>query len=90
MFRQVLEHIARYNGVSITLKLEDLQAVSGDTTSKPAPKLSTSIRNAFSILSLYVVGHNVTKTIIADSGFAAARISARSFLAGVWQSTRLS
>ncbi|KAJ8583630.1 MFS general substrate transporter [Rhizopogon salebrosus TDB-379] len=49
---KVLEHIAKYNGVSITLKLEHLQAVSGDTTSKPAPKLSTSVRDAFSILSL--------------------------------------
>jgi hypothetical protein len=90
MFRQVLEHIAKYNGVSITLKLEHLQAVSGDTTSKPAPKLSTSVRDAFSILSLYVVGHNVTKIIIPDSGFAAARIYVRSFPAGAWQLTRLS
>lgn len=52
MLPQVLEHIARRNGVSITLKLEDLQAVSGDA-SKPAPKLSTSVRSAFSTLSLY-------------------------------------
>ncbi|KAG2370196.1 major facilitator superfamily domain-containing protein [Suillus spraguei] len=49
---KVLEHIARRNGRHITLRLEDLQAVSGDTTSKPAPNLSTSIRNALSGLSL--------------------------------------
>ncbi|KAJ8588240.1 MFS general substrate transporter [Rhizopogon salebrosus TDB-379] len=49
---EVLEHIARRNGVSLTLKLEDLQAVSNDTTSKPTPKLSTNVRNAFSTLSL--------------------------------------
>ncbi|KAJ8583629.1 MFS general substrate transporter [Rhizopogon salebrosus TDB-379] len=51
---KVLEHIARRNGVSITLTLKDLQAVSGDTTSKPAPKLSTSVWNAFSTLSLLI------------------------------------
>ncbi|KAG2075400.1 MFS general substrate transporter [Suillus decipiens] len=49
---KVLEHIARCNGRTITLKLEDLQAISGDTTSKPAPNLSTSVRNAFSGISL--------------------------------------
>lgn len=49
---KVLEHIARRNGKTITLKLEDLQAVSGATTSKPAPNLSTSVRNVFSGMSL--------------------------------------
>jgi hypothetical protein len=88
MFPQVLEHIARRNGVSLTLKLEDLQAVSNDTTSKPTPKLSTNVRNAFSTLSLYVIGRNVIATMIAE--FVSARISARSFPAGAWRSTRLS
>ncbi|KAG2354100.1 major facilitator superfamily domain-containing protein [Suillus spraguei] len=37
---------------TITLKLEDLQAISGDRTSKPAPNMSTSVRNAFSGISL--------------------------------------
>lgn len=49
---KVLEHIARRNGRTITLKLEDLQAISGDTTSKPAPNLATNVRNAFSGMSL--------------------------------------
>lgn len=49
---KVLEHIARRNGKTITLKLEDLQAVSGATTSNPAPNLSTSVRNVFSGMSL--------------------------------------
>ncbi|KAG2035762.1 major facilitator superfamily domain-containing protein [Suillus americanus] len=49
---KVLEHIARRNGKTITLKLEDLQAISGDTTSKPVPSLSTNVRNAFSGMSL--------------------------------------
>ncbi|KAG2139417.1 hypothetical protein BD769DRAFT_1384383 [Suillus cothurnatus] len=44
----VLEHIARRNGRTITLELEDLQAIFGDTTSKPAPSLPTNIWNAFS------------------------------------------
>jgi MFS family permease len=49
---KVLEHIARRNGRTITLKLEDLQAISGDTTSKQAPNLATNVRNAFSGMSL--------------------------------------
>ncbi|KAG1821035.1 MFS general substrate transporter [Suillus subaureus] len=48
---KVLEHIARRNGRTITLKLKDLQAISGDTTSKPVPNLSTNVRNAFSGIS---------------------------------------
>ncbi|KAG1777425.1 hypothetical protein EV702DRAFT_1045486 [Suillus placidus] len=51
---KVLEHIAKRNGRSITLKLKDLQAVSGDTTSQPALNLSTSVRNAFSDMSSHV------------------------------------
>ncbi|KAG1845287.1 major facilitator superfamily domain-containing protein [Suillus subalutaceus] len=49
---KVLGHIAKRNGRTITLKLEDLQAISGDTTSKPVPNLSTNVRNAFSGMSL--------------------------------------
>ncbi|KAH7926360.1 MFS general substrate transporter [Leucogyrophana mollusca] len=48
----VLEHIARRNGRTITLKLSDLQAISGSTPSKSPVKLHTTIRNAFSGLSL--------------------------------------
>lgn len=84
---EVLEHIARRNGVSITLKLEDLQAVCSHTASKPAPKLSNSLRNAISTLSLYVAGRNLTTTIVAE--FVVARIFVRSFPEGAWQLTRL-
>lgn len=78
MFPQVLEHIARRNGKFITLKLEDLQAVSGATTSKPVPNLSTSVRSVFSGMSLYVA----CSDIISVAEFAAARTSVRSFPAG--------
>lgn len=80
MSLQVLEHIARRNGRTITLKLEDLQAISGDTTSKPVPNLSTSVWNSFSKMSLYVVCSDIIS--VAES--AAARTSVRSFLTGAW------
>ncbi|KAG2108793.1 hypothetical protein BD769DRAFT_1675204 [Suillus cothurnatus] len=81
MFLQVLEHIARRNGRTITLELEDLQAIFGDTTSKPAPSLPTNVRNAFSGMFLYIVCFNM----ISAAESSAARMSVRSFLTGAWQ-----
>ncbi|KAH7915607.1 major facilitator superfamily domain-containing protein [Hygrophoropsis aurantiaca] len=49
---KVLEHIARRNGRTISLKLSDLQAVSGPTTPKALPKIHTTIRSSLSGLSL--------------------------------------
>ncbi|EGN99416.1 hypothetical protein SERLA73DRAFT_73941 [Serpula lacrymans var. lacrymans S7.3] len=52
---KVLAHIARRNGKTITLKLEDLQAISGEypvANTKTTEKLQTTIRNVFSGLSL--------------------------------------
>ncbi|KAH7920233.1 MFS general substrate transporter [Leucogyrophana mollusca] len=51
---QVLEHIARRNGKSITLRVEDLQAISRNAASgtNPSPKMPLTIVGAFSNLSL--------------------------------------
>jgi len=84
MFLQVLEHIARRNGRTITLELEDLQAIFGDTTSKPAPSLPTNIWNAFSGMFLYVVCFNM----ISAAESSAAHMSVHSFLTGAWQLIR--
>ncbi|KAG2136895.1 hypothetical protein BD769DRAFT_1385246 [Suillus cothurnatus] len=52
-----------HNGRTITLELEDLQAIFGDTTSKPAPSLPTNVRNAFSGMFL-CMAINTTLIII--------------------------
>jgi hypothetical protein len=59
MNSQVLEHIARKNGKTITLTLESLRAVAKDKTGQTGTitHLSTYqvVRNAFSSFSLFVL-----------------------------------